>query len=158
MTGIETEIVALGNLSTKELRKQWRRHYHGEPPAGLSRDLLVRAIAYKIQERLLGGLPQSVKRKLRTLAGQLESVGRSKFKPDLMLKPGTKLVREWGGRTHTVIVREDGFGYGEKSYRSLSMIAREITGARWSGPRFFGTIQPTKPTSPVATKAYREQA
>ena len=147
MTGIVTEIIALETLATKKLHKQWRRHYHSEPPTGLSRDLLIRAIASKIQERMHGGLPQSVKRKLRTLAEQLET-GNVKFNPSTMLKPGTNLVREWGGRTHTVIVLEDGFGYGGKSYRSLSMVARKITGARWSGPRFFGILQSAKPPSP----------
>ena len=72
MANIETEITALENRPTKELRKQWRRHYQTEPPAGLSRDLLIRAIAYMIQERMHGGLPQPVKRKLRTLAAQLD--------------------------------------------------------------------------------------
>lgn len=155
MTGIVTEIIALETLATKKLHKQWRRHYHSEPPTGLSRDLLIRAIASKIQERMHGGLPQSVKRKLRTLAEQLET-GNVKFNPSTMLKPGTNLIREWGGRTHTVTVRDDGFGYDGRSYRSLSMIARKITGARWSGPRFFGITQPTKPPSTGAMEAHHE--
>ncbi len=148
MTSIETEIAALENLPIKELRKRWRRYHKTEAPTGLSRDLLVRAIAYKIQERMHGGLPASVKRRLRTLAGQQESGDSGGFNPDTMLKPGTRLVREWGGQAHTVVVLEDGFDYGGKPYRSLSMIAREITGARWSGPRFFGIVRRTNPAAP----------
>ena len=158
MSGIEDEITALENLGTQELRRRWRRLYHTEPPAGLSRDLHIRAIAYKMQERVHGRLPQSVKRKLRTLAGRLETEGGGKFKPGIMLKPGAKLVREWGGRPHAVVVLDDGFDYEGKRYPSLSSIAREITGARWSGPRFFGIRQALKPFSSAGTEAHDEQA
>lgn len=158
MSGIEDEITALEYLGTQELRRRWRRLYHTEPPAGLSRDLHIRAIAYKMQERVHGRLPQYVKRKLRTLAGQLETGGGGKFKPGIMLKPGAKLVREWGGRPHAVVVLDDGFDYEGKRYPSLSSIAREITGARWSGPRFFGIRQALKPFSSAGTEAHDEQA
>ena len=158
MACIEIEIAALEDLGTQELRKQWWRFYHTEPPAGLSRDLHVRAIAYKMQERVHGSLPQYVKRKLRTLAGQLETGGGGKFKPGIMLKPGAKLVREWGGRPHRVVVLEDGFDYEGRRYPSLSAIAREITGARWSGPRFFGIRRALRPFSSAGTEAHHEQA
>ena len=158
MAGIEDEIAALEDLGTQALRKQWRRFYHAEPPAGLSRDLQVRAIAYKMQERVHGSLPQHVKRKLRTLAGQLETEGGGKFKLGIMLKPGAKLVREWGGRPHAVVVLDDGFDYEGKRYPSLSAIAWEITGARWSGPRFFGIRQALKPFSSTGTETHDEQA
>ncbi len=158
MACIENEIAALEDLGTQELRKQWHRFYHTEPPAGLSRDLQVRAIAYKMQERVHGSLPQYVKRKLRTLAGQLETGGGGKFKPGIMLKPGAKLVREWGGRPHRVVVLEDGFDYEGRRYPSLSAIAREITGARWSGPRFFGIRRALRPFSSAGTEAHHEQA
>ncbi len=158
MAGIENEIAALEDLGAQDLRKRWRRFYHTEPPAGLSRDLQTRAIAYKMQERVHGSLPQSVKRKLRTLAKQLETGSDGKFKPGIMLKPGAKLVREWGGRTHSVVVLDDGFDYQGKRYPSLSMIAREITGARWSGPRFFGIRQALKPFSSEGTEAHDEQS
>ena len=147
MAGIENEIAALEDLGAQELRRVWHRFYHTDPPAGLSRDLQTRAIAYKMQERVHGSLPQYVKRKLRTLARQLETASGGKFKPGIMLKPGAKLVREWGGRPHSVVVLDDGFDYEGKRYPSLSAIAREITGARWSGPRFFGIRQALKPFS-----------
>ena len=155
MAGIENEIAALEDLGAQELRRRWRRFYHTDPPAGLSRDLQTRAIAYKMQERVHGSLPQHVKRKLRILAKQLGSGG--KFKPGIMLKPGAKLVREWGGRSHRVVVLDDGFDYEGKRYPSLSAIAREITGARWSGPRFFGIRQALKPFSSEGTEAQDEQ-
>ncbi|MCG8509050.1 MAG: DUF2924 domain-containing protein [Rhodospirillales bacterium] len=157
MTGIETEVAALENLKTKELRGRRRRHYQFEAPPGLSRDLLIRAIAYKVQERMHGGLSASVKHKLRTLAAQLNSDDNGKFNVGTMLKPGTKLVREWRGRAHTVIVAEDGFEYDGKRYRSLSRIAREITGTRWSGPRFFGVAPSPKPVSPSETETGNAQ-
>ena len=92
----------------------------------MSRDLPIRAIAYMMQERVHGRLPQYVKRKLRTLAKQLETGGGGRFKPGIMLKPGAKPVREWGGRPHNIVVLDDGFDYEGRRYPSLSAIAREI--------------------------------
>ena len=145
MASIEDEIASLTDLGTSELRVLWRRLYYTEPPAGLSRDLQIRAIAYKMQERVHGTLAQSTKRKLRTLTKQLDGEGNGPFDPGIMLKPGAKLVREWRDRSHTVIVLEDGFDYEGRRYPSLSRIAREITGAHWSGPRFFGLKQAARP-------------
>ena len=155
MTGIEDKINAAAGLETHELRVAWRHHYQSEPPARLSRDLLIRAIAYKIQERTFGGLTKATKRKLQMLARKLETKGGNAFEPDLTLKPGSRLVREWRGVPHSVIVLEDGFDYGGQRYRSLTKIAREITGAHWSGPRFFGLTQ-TK-SSATANAAAAEQ-
>lgn len=135
---VEAKIAALDNFSLLELRKRWSRLFNSSVPKGLSRDLIVRGIAYKIQEGVFGGLSQAGKRKLRTLAKQLEADDRSGFDPGLTLKPGTKLIREWRARTYTVIVLPDGFQFEGRRYGSLSKIAREITGVRWSGPRFFG--------------------
>ena len=75
-----------------------------------------------------------------TMAKTLQTTGRVGLTPDLRLKPGARLLREWHGRTHTVTVTEDGFEYAGASYPSLSMIAKKITGAQWSGPRFFGLL------------------
>ena len=158
MAGIEDEIAALEDMGAQELRRRWRRFYHTEHPAGLSRDLQTRAIAYKMQERVHGGLPQHIKRKLRTLARQLETASGGKFKPGIMLKPGAKLIREWAGRPHRVVVLEDGFDYEGRRYPSLSAIAREITGVRWSGPRFFGIRRALRPFSSAGTEAPHEHA
>jgi Protein of unknown function (DUF2924) len=138
MSEVETEIAALCGLETDRLRIEWRRLYRTEPPPRLSRDLLLRAIAYKIQERTHGCLSQATKRRLRGLAQELETNGHSAFDPGISLKPGARLVREWHGQTHTVIVREDGFEHDGCRHRSLTQIAKRITGVQWSGPRFFG--------------------
>ena len=91
-----------------------------------------------MQETEYGGLGKSIRRKVQTIAKALRTTGRVGPMPSLSLKPGARLVREWRGQTHTVAVTEDGFEYAGKSYASLTRIAKEITGAHWSGPRFFG--------------------
>jgi len=134
---IEGEIDRLRSLDLEELRGEWRRLYHGEPPR-ISRDLLVLALGYRLQEIAHGGLGKATRRKLQTLAKALRATGRVAPTPSLSLKPGARLMREWHGRTHTVTVTEDGFEYAGMSYPSLTKIAKKITGAHWSGPRFFG--------------------
>jgi hypothetical protein len=128
---------ALPALSPAELRSEWRRLYRSQPPR-LSRDLLIRAIAYRIQELRYGGLSKATRRRLAALVNAPQSEGDILPKPAQRISRGAQLVREWNGRTHTVTVKEEGFTYAGRSYRSLTAIAREITGAHWSGPRFFG--------------------
>ena len=125
--------------SLDELRREWRRLYHSDAPR-ISRDLLILGIAYRLQEIEHGGLGKATRRKLRTLARTLRKTGRVGPTPGLSLKPGARLVRKWHGRTHTVTVTEDGFEYAGTSYPSLTKIAKKITGAHWSGPRFFGLL------------------
>ena len=125
------------HASLDELRREWRRLYGNEPPR-ISRDLLVLGVTYRLQEIEHGGLGKATLRKLRTLAKTLRATGRIGPTPSLSLKPGARLVREWRGHTHTVSVTEDGFEYSGTNYPSLTKIARKITGAHWSGPRFFG--------------------
>jgi hypothetical protein len=134
---IEGEINRLRSLGLEELRSEWRRLYHGDAPR-ISRDLLVLALGYRVQEIEHGGLGKATRRKLQTIAKALRTTGRVGPTPSLSLKPGAHLVREWHGRTHTVTVMEDGFEYAGMSYASLTKIAKKITGAHWSGPRFFG--------------------
>ena len=134
---IERELDPVRSLDLEGLRREWRRLYHGEPPK-ISRDLLVLALGYRLQEIEHGGLGKSTRRKLQTIAKALRTIGRVGATPSLSLKPGARLVREWRGRTHNVTVTEDGFEYGGTSYQSLTKIAKKITGAHWSGPRFFG--------------------
>lgn len=129
--------------SPDELRREWRRLYRSEPPR-ISRDLLIRGIGYRLQEIEHGGLGKSTRRKLKTLAKMFRAKGRVAPDPGLSLKPGARLVREWHGRTHTVTVTEEGFDYAGMSYPSLTKVAKKITGARWSGPRFFG-LKPATP-------------
>ena len=98
----------------------------------------VLALGYRLQEIAHGGLGKATRRKLQTMAKALRTTGRVGATPSLSLKPGARLVRQWRGRTHTVSVTEDGFEYAGTSYPSLTKIANKITGAHWSGPRFFG--------------------
>ena len=146
---VETVIAALEKREIRELRAEWRKLYRAEPPRRLSRDLILRAIAYRIQEQTHGGLGLATKRRLKALAEELEAKGAAHFDPAIVLKPGTKLVREWHGRSHTVMVTEDGFEFDGQRYRSLTRVARLITGVHWSGPVFFGLKQ--RPRAAVAT-------
>ncbi|MFT3731715.1 MAG: DUF2924 domain-containing protein [Hyphomicrobium sp.] len=134
---IAAELSRLEGLTNFELRGEWRRLHSMQPPKSLSRDLLLHGITYKIQERAFGGLSKSVRRKLSGAVLEAPQGVIRKAAPALV-KSGTRLVREWNGQTHTVLVHADGVEWRGKRYRSLSVVAREITGAHWSGPRFFG--------------------
>ena len=138
MSAIEDQIGSLEGLPSHELKIAWRRLCRSEPLRSMSRDLMIRALAYRMQERAHGGLAPAAKRKLRSLVAELEAKGMGVFDPGVALKPGARLVREWAGRTHTVIVLEDGFEYDGERHPSLTKIAARITSAHWSGPRFFG--------------------
>jgi hypothetical protein len=129
--------------SLEDVRCEWRRLYRSDPPR-VSRDLLTRGIAYRRQELEHGGLSKTTRRKLKTLAKRFRTTGRVAPDPGLALKPGARLVREWHSRTHTVTVTEDGFDYAGTSYPSLTKIAKKITGAHWSGPRFFGLVRDSR--------------
>jgi hypothetical protein len=137
---LSQRIAALNELTAQQLRDEWRRLYRGQPPR-LSRDLLIRTIAYRMQELVYGGLSKATERKLAVLTKELKGKGSIAVTPDTSLRPGTRLVREWRGRTHTVVVTEDGFEYSGKTFLSMTKIAQAITGAHWSGPRFFGLIR-----------------
>ena len=128
----------LPKLDIHELREEWRSLYKAEVSPHLSRELLIRAVAYRTQEVALGGLRPEPQRQLRQIAMELKQTGEAtkRFRP--RLKPGTRLIREWQGRTYEVVVLDDGFSWQGTHYRSLSAIARKITGTAWSGPLFFG--------------------
>jgi hypothetical protein len=134
---VARRLEALCDRNPDELRKEWRRLYRSQPPR-LSRDLLVRAIAHRIQELRYGGLSKATRRRLASLVEARDSGAELAIQGAQKIRAGARLVREWNGRTHNVTVEEGGFAYAGQNYRSLSAIAREITGARWSGPRFFG--------------------
>jgi Protein of unknown function (DUF2924) len=137
---VEGEIAGLVDRPTHELRLAWRKLHRTGPPPGLSRDLMIRTLANKLQERVHGGPSLAQRRRLHSLAGEFEKSGLS-FDPGIVLKTGTTLVRQWRGHTHTVLVQEGGFEYEGQRYRSLTVIAEQITGAHWSGPRFFGVTR-----------------
>ena len=134
---IAESLAGLSASTIFELRGAWRRLHRAPPPMRLSRDLLLRGITYKLQERPLGGLSKSIIRKLERLNLDSEADAQTPARP-ISLKAGTRLVREWRGVTYTVLVHADGFEWNGRRYRSLTIVAREITGAHWSGPRFFG--------------------
>jgi hypothetical protein len=135
----------LAGACIDKLRGEWRRLYRTAPPR-ISRDLLLRGIAYRRQELKHGGAGKTTSRKLRTLAKMFRTTGRVSPDLGLALKPGARLVREWHGHTHTVTVTEEGFEYAGTSYPSLTKIAKKITGTHWSGPRFFGLVRAGKST------------
>src|SRR2546430_15089939 len=134
---IAVEHARLCEMTVFELRGEWRRLHRAPPPMRLSRDLLMRGITYKLQERPLGGLSNSIVRKLERLNLDSEADAQKPARP-ISLKAGTRLVREWRGVTYTVLVHAEGFEWLGRRFRSLTIVAREITGAHWSGPRFFG--------------------
>ena len=127
---IEAEIARLRSLAIDVLRRRWRVVFGRTPPAGLSKDLLGRMIAWRLQEQAFGGLDRESLTFLDGLARHGSSSRRQ-------LKPGTVLVRDYQGQRHTVTVTPDGFDWQGTTYPSLSAIARAITGTAWSGPRFF---------------------
>src|SRR5271166_4056081 len=153
---IAKALALLSELTIFELREEWRRLHRMPPPMRLSRDLLIRAITYKLQERAYGSLSKAVARKLEQTSPGPPGRGAAKPAQPISLKPGTRLVREWRGTTHMVLVHADGLEWGGQRYSSLSLVAREITGARWSGPRFFGLRRRQPPSYSSAGEAHGE--
>jgi len=131
----------LPQLDIHELREEWRSLYKADASPHLSRELLIRAVAYRMQEVALGGLRPEPQRQLRQIAMELKQTGEGakRFRPQP--KPGTRLMREWQGRTYEVVVLDDGLSWQGTQYGSLPAIARKITGTAWSGPLFFGLKQ-----------------
>jgi hypothetical protein len=137
-TACREALARLPELDLGELRQQWRALYKSEASPHLSRELLVRAVAYRMQEIAVGGLRPGQQRQLRQFARQLKENREEPIRARPELKPGTRLVREWQGRTYEVLVLDGAFSWQGTSYRSLSAVARKITGTPWSGPLFFG--------------------
>jgi hypothetical protein len=141
----EARVAALEALTTADLRIEWGRLYRAIPPTRLSRDLLLRGVAYRVQEHAYGGLSLGTKRMLRSLCERSDRRRGAGAEPAVRLKPGTKLVREWHGQVHTVSVLDDGFEYQGERYPSLTRIAGRITGVHRSGPVFFGLKRRSPP-------------
>lgn len=160
-TSIHHKVAALGDLPRPALVEIWTKQYGCPPPSGVRQPLLVRSAAWHLQERQLGGISPTAKRTLKAALKQLESslmgsgieadeitapsVGTmplggagGRAGPRLLPQPGARLIRDWNGRRYVVEVVEGGFVMDGKLYRSLTAIAFRITGAKWSGPRFFG--------------------
>jgi hypothetical protein len=149
MVSVADQIVGLARMSPAQLRAEWRRLHRGQSlPEGMSTDLMMRAIAWRLQEKAYGGLPPVRLRELGRLAKQLETIGELDLERQRQLKPGTRLVRQWHGNPHSVTVLEQGYEFEERHYASLTPIARQITGTAWSGPRFFGLQQKADANEP----------
>lgn len=129
---LQHRLAALEVMAGTELSAEWARVYKAPAPR-ISIDILRMGVAWRLQEKQLGGLSRSARQVLQaTNDAKAATVQRRK------LTPGTRLVRDWHGQGHSVTVVEEGFDYGERRWPSLTAIARHITGAKWSGPRFFG--------------------
>jgi hypothetical protein len=140
---VSAQLTALTNSDLHQLRVQWRKLMRSEPPRHLTRGLLLRILAYRVQELAYGGLNRDSVRYLDRIAERLEAGERNPVPPvpDLRrgrLRPGTLLEREHGGVLHRVSVLEGGFSWQGRAFQSLSEVARAITGTNWNGPRFFG--------------------
>jgi hypothetical protein len=138
---LDSEIATLTGASRANLSSRWRVLYDTEPPRRISRELLRRAIAYRLQELALGGLKLATRRLLARVAADAFSRRPIALSPAPILVPGTVLLRNWHGTEHQVIVRELGVEFQGRQYKSLSQVARRITGSKWSGPLFFGLKQ-----------------
>ena len=140
---IHERIEVLQSLDVIALREEWYR-LKGSAPPRLSRDLLLRAVAYELQVEAFGGLSAQAHRKLSRSDERAGEALEAPERPKARLSSGARLVREWHGRTHSVEVLQNGFLFEGQNYRSLSKIARRITGSHWSGPRFFGLAKRKK--------------
>ena len=139
---ISAKLAELPLLPTPKLRDLWHELFAKPAHPKLRRDLMIPILAYRIQEKVYGGLKLSTRKRLQKLAEELERDPKAQLQPNRQIKTGTKLIRQWQGETHEVLVVDRGFDYRNKRYESLSEIARQITGTRWSGPLFFGLKQP----------------
>ncbi|MGV6872595.1 DUF2924 domain-containing protein [Pseudochelatococcus sp. B33] len=163
---LDEEVGAIGDLSREELAARWIKAHGHPPPVGVRNALLIHSATWHLQARWLGGFKPETRRRLKEamrqreerIAGKKEGAAGPIDDADLgptdvlplvtsleittrkrqILRPGARLLREWNGRTHIVDVIENGFVHEAKIYRSLTAIARAITGTHWSGPRFFG--------------------
>jgi len=144
---IEAVVDQIRSLGIDALRDRWRMLFGAVPPKGLTKDIIGRMIAYRIQEQAFGGLD-------RETLKLLDRLGRGEKPNELnrRLKTGTVLVREYNGERHTVSVVPDGFLWRDTTHSSLSIIAQAITGTKWNGPRFFGLRVPSHPNNADAAK------
>ena len=141
---VHAELAALENMNLHDLRTTWKKLYRTEAPRFFRRELLVRACAYQIQVKAYGGLSPKTRRRLLKIAAEAEQGTFTTAGAPRRLRPGTRLVRSYDGVTHTVDVLADGFAWNGQKFRSLSGIARAISGTNWNGNVFFGLTGPKK--------------
>jgi hypothetical protein len=135
---VEKRLAVLPTMSKAELCDLWKQFFHSDLSSGLRRDLMIPILAYRIQEQAFGSLSARTRERLRQLSQAFEKGSDATITGVPRIRPGTRLVRQWGDQVHLVNVHVSGYEYQGTRYRSLSEIARRITGTRWSGPLFFG--------------------
>src|ERR1700681_740915 len=135
---LEAEIARLPDLGHDELRKRWKLLFGHPAPKSLRRKFMARAVAYQMQVAAYGGLSAATKRRLREIAMAVHNGDRAGVFSGVQIKPGTQLIRQWQNTTHTVMVLDEGFALDGRTYKSLSAIAKAITGTNWNGYAFFG--------------------
>jgi len=138
---LEAEIRRLPDLSLEELRSRWKALFGHPAPRSLRRRFLVRAVGYQMQVEAYGGLSTSTKKRLRAIASAVRQ-GNPDAAGIRTIRPGTQMLRQWRDQTHTVTALTDGFEWDGKTYKSLSAIAKQITGTSWNGYSFFGIKRP----------------
>jgi hypothetical protein len=143
---IEKELAELALSPIQQLRQRWRTLFQAEPPPAFGPDLLRRSIAQRVQEQHYGGLSTTAQKELDQLIKAMASKPGGRIELPRRIKSGAVLVRTWKDKSHRVTVLDDGFAFEGRTYVSLSEIAREITGTRWNGPKFFG-LRAKSPTS-----------
>jgi Protein of unknown function (DUF2924) len=131
-------LAQLSKMKKRELWALWKQLFKRTAPPRIRRELLIRILAFRIQEHIHGGLSAETRKRLRQLSRKLAANPKAEIEGISRIRPGTRLIREWRGQSHHVTVLERGYSYASKRYSSLSQIARLITGTRWSGPLFFG--------------------
>ncbi|MEP7315889.1 MAG: DUF2924 domain-containing protein [Sphingomicrobium sp.] len=139
MSELSRQLAALPTMSPTELRKEWGRVLKSPAPS-ITPDLLRRGIAYRLQETVHGALTTAAARELDQLARRIARGDTPLPASTIRLKPGSRLLRTWRNKTYVILVGDSGYIYDNRLFASLSVIAREITGTPWSGPRFFGLL------------------
>lgn len=136
---LSRKIATLPDLNKAQLLKVWAENFSHEPPRKLRKEVMVPVLAYRMQEREFGGQSHNARKRLKEIAQSLRKEKPSQDTAAANQATGTRLIRSWHGQVHEVLSTDRGYEYRGSSYGSLSKIAREITGTRWSGPAFFGT-------------------
>lgn len=148
MTALEQQLAELPGMSPPQLRAKWRECWR-KPAPDIGPDLLRRGIAWKLQSRVYGDVASDIKRQLERAADRLRRGDELLSSTRPSFRPGSRLVRQWQGKVHCVLVLDDGYEYDGRRFSSLTQVATAITGTHWSGPNFFG-LKKRKPVSRVS--------